>query len=382
MLATKKTTQASLMGYHRICLCTPKRLALYNDPMDKISTERLKNIARQFTLAAEVTNVNPFGRGHINDTFLITTKRGGHYVLQRLNPIFAPSVLEDIDAITRTMEERGILTTRLVRTKCGGLSVVEHDGHWRMLSFIPGRTVEEGITKDEAKSAMELIGNFHQTFAEHDYAFRHVREGFHDTPSIMAGLENTLSTYRGTEKDATLREVGSAILEAYRSRGHAWEHLPRRIIHGDTKLNNVRFASGSPRAIALVDLDTLGRHSVVVDLADAARSWCNRADEGDSENAKFDLDIFRAMIEGYAKTANFLTEEERGAVPNAIAQIALELSARFLADAYHESYFKLDREHYPDLFTQNSTKARAQLALYRDIRAKISEITDYSIKKY
>jgi Ser/Thr protein kinase RdoA (MazF antagonist) len=296
-------------------------------------------------------------------------------VLQRVNPIFAPSVLEDIAFMTAQMKERGFVTTELIPTKMGELGIIEGSGVWRMLTHIPGRTVEEGITEEEARSAMELIGKFHQTFADHDYDFRHVREGFHDTPRIMTTLTETMREYSETPKHTALTTLGTEMTNAYRERPHAWAHVPKRIIHGDPKLNNVRFAANSPRAIALLDLDTMGRHSVVVDIADAARSWCNRADEGDIERAAFDVDIFRAMMEGYGASAKFLTREERDAIPHAIAQIALELAARFATDAYRESYFTLDRERYPDLFTQNSAKARAQFALYRDILRKFPEIT-------
>ena len=341
--------------------------------------EKLQNIAEQFALHENASTIEPFGNGRINDTFLVTTKSGGRYVLQKLNPIFAPAVLNDIEAITHKMKESGLHTTELIQTKSGELGIILDAACWRMLSFIPGRTVEEGVTEDEARSAMGLIGNFHHTFAQHEYQFRHIREGFHDTQKIMEGLGKTIEEFRGTKKGEVLVEVGGTILGEYDSREHAWAHLPKRIIHGDLKLNNIRFANDSSHAIAFLDLDTLGRHSVVIDIADAARSWCNRADEGDVKQARFDLDIFRAMMIGYTKTAGFLSKEERVAIPGATAQIALELSARFAVDAYRESYFKLDHKRYPDLFTQNFAKARAQFALYRDIERKLSDITEQAV---
>lgn len=347
---------------------------LYNSPMDEALMRRVHAIADQFTTEEATGDIAPFGNGRINDTYLVTTESGGRYILQKQNPIFAPSVLEDIAAMTGAMKERGFRTTELLSTKKGDLGIVENNECWRMLTYIEGRTIEEGVSIAEAASAMELIGNFHHAFSTHEYQFRHVRGGFHDTPKIFAELKNTVIDYRGTEKGELLADLGNAIMEEYRSRGHAWVHLPKRIIHGDPKLNNVRFANDSSRAIALLDLDTLGRQSVVIDIADAARSWCNRADEGDEAHAKFDLAVFQAMMAGYLKAASFLTEAERAAIPEAIAHIALELSARFLTDAYKETYFRLDPERYPDLLAQNSAKARAQFALYRDIKERLVEI--------
>ncbi|OGZ07836.1 MAG: hypothetical protein A3D65_04240 [Candidatus Lloydbacteria bacterium RIFCSPHIGHO2_02_FULL_50_13] len=349
---------------------------------------RACEVASQFAFDGTVAVVEPFGQGRINDTFLVTTESGERFVLQKVNPIFAPSLLLDIAALTSTMKEAGMTTLELVSTKNGKWGAVEDNECWRMLTYVPGYTKEKDVTEKEAQSAMGLIGRFHQTLQAHNYDFRHVREGFHDTQKIMTGLEKTITEYRETEKSRALAELGAMILNEYNSLEHAWAHLPKRIIHGDPKLNNIRFAEDSHEAVALLDLDTLGRHSVVIDIADAARSWANRADEGDAENAAFDLDIFRAMMEGYATTAGFFTQEERDAIPSAIAQIALELSARFATDAYKESYFKLDSARYPDLFTQNLAKARAQFALYRDILEKLPDITgllarrDGGMKKY
>lgn len=355
------------------CRLSAKTLTDYNGRMhEEITTAR--NVAEKFLLDGNVSTVSPFGNGRINATYLVMTDNGTKYVLQRLNPIFAPSVLEDIRALTHAMKERGFTTTELVPTRSGDLGIIENGQCSRMLTFIPGRTIENGITQEEARSAMALIGRFHQAFADHDHQFAHVRKGFHDTPQIMEGLEKTIADYRGTEKHTALATLGADIEAAHNANRHAWAHLPKRIIHGDPKLSNIRFAADSPRAIALLDLDTMGRHSIVVDIADAARSWCNQHDEGDAKHARFDLDIFRVMMEGYAETADFLTKEEREAIPGAIAQIALELSARFATDAYRESYFTLDREHYPDLFTQNSAKARAQFALHQDVVRKFSDI--------
>ncbi|OGZ06863.1 MAG: hypothetical protein A2942_00560 [Candidatus Lloydbacteria bacterium RIFCSPLOWO2_01_FULL_50_20] len=342
--------------------------------MDAQQETPLQNIAKQFQIDGTIANIEPFGNGRINETLLITTDNGERYVLQKLHSMFSPAVLEDIHALTRTMRERGLTTPLLVPTKTGELGLVKNGDCWRILTYISGRTIEDRMTPEEAQNGMELIGNFHNTFAKHEYEFRHARVGFHDTPSIMTKLNDTMSEYADSEKQRMLEPFGTHIKDAYGKHVNAWMHLPRRIIHGDLKLNNIRFAEHSSAAIALLDLDTLGRHSVLIDLADAARSWCNRADEGDVEHAEFDLAIFRAMMEGYDHTADFLSKEERAALPEAIAQITLELAARFLTDAYRESYFTFDAANYPDRLTQNLTKARAQFALHQDIVRKQNDI--------
>lgn len=355
------------------------RLCIMHNVVTPENNQRFE-IAKQFATGEPIVRIEAYGNGRINETYLAAGRSGGRYVLQKLSRIFAPSVLFDIAEMTAAMKRAGFLTTELILTKDGKLGLEQKNPEtgtidvWRMLTFIPGRTIEAGIKDAEAREAMRLIGAFHHAFAEHPYEFRHVRDGFHDTPKIMRGLRETIDEYRGTRKHEALAALGEQILDAYNAMPHAWAYLPKRVIHGDPKLNNVRFDEHSTRAIALIDLDTMGRHSAVVDIADAARSWANTAPEDNADESRFDLNIFRTMMEGYSERAAFLTEEERQAIPNAIAQIALELAARFVTDAYRESYFTLDRTNYPDLFTQNSVKARAQFALSKDVLGKLGDI--------
>ena len=51
------------------------------------------------------------------------------------------------------------------------------------------------------------------------------------------------------------------------------------------------------RAVSLIDLDTCNRHTLLVDLGDAIRSWCR--DDMRTINSIL-LDRFEAMMRGYA----------------------------------------------------------------------------------
>ncbi len=50
--------------------------------------------------------------------------------------------------------------------------------------------------------------------------------------------------------------------------------------------------------------------------------------------------------------------------------MTLELAARFVTDAFEESYFTLEPSRYASLYEQNREKAAAQLHLYADLAAK------------
>ncbi len=147
------------------------------------------------------------------------------------------------------------------------------------------------------------------------------------------------------------------------------------------KISNVRFSKNGKEAISLLDLDTLGKDKIVIDLGDAVRSWCNSAEEGDVKGTTFNINIFEHMIRGYFQTANFITTDEKMKIPDGIELMTLELSARYITDAFEESYFTLDKLRYPSLYEQNKQKAIAQLQFYDDFQSKRNIVVQI-IEKY
>ena len=61
--------------------------------------ERVAPVAAHFPLRGVLTAAEPWGSGHINDTFRLTVLQGGmpvHYILQRINTdIFDPDMVMD-----------------------------------------------------------------------------------------------------------------------------------------------------------------------------------------------------------------------------------------------------------------------------------------------
>ncbi|MEO1084433.1 MAG: hypothetical protein AAFY88_09330, partial [Acidobacteriota bacterium] len=68
-----------------------------------------------------------------------------------------------------------------------------------------------------------------------------------------------------------------------------------------------------------------------------------------------------------------LEPAERGALVPGIERIALELAARFCADAVQNRYFQEDRRRFVQPGSHNLQKARAQLMFARSANLKRSE---------
>ena len=55
--------------------------------MEQITKEELLDVTGKFELGnhIEVVSVEPYGSGHINDTYRLTYGTGKHYILQKMN---------------------------------------------------------------------------------------------------------------------------------------------------------------------------------------------------------------------------------------------------------------------------------------------------------
>lgn len=328
----------------------------------------MRQITDQFNID-KATSVSEFGNGLINDTYLVKCDKN-KYVLQKLHSIFKPTVLVDTNNITQHLFSNGLKTPLIVNTKNGKLFFKDNKNRcWRMITYIPGKCYEKGIDFKQAFSAGRLVGQFHNILSGFDYKFKHRIKNFHDSNARIKKLKKVLNKFKNTSKYRVLFESANAVLVNYNKLNSGIDNCPDRIIHGDLKINNIRFDTKG-NAVCLLDLDTLANHKIATDIACAARTWCNKAEEGDIKNSKFDLRVFEKMLAGYLSTAKFVTQKEIKSISETIEKVILTLVARYIVDAFEEKYFRLNRKQYKNLYEQNKAKAFAQLTLYNDFVSK------------
>lgn len=334
------------------------------------------DIAAEFAPTAPLS-IDSITDGAINGTYAVTytSKDGVHekFILQRLHHIFQPSLMEDTDAVTAHLEKHGLMTSRPLHTRDGGLYLQIGDAWWRGLTYLPGKTINDGITKEQAFSAGKLIGKFHAALSDFPGTLVHSLPHFHDTPFIMERLKAVTARFSGTDKYAALIKDVNRVLTQYAALAIDHSQFPKRVIHADLKIGNVRFDSEGKEAIALIDLDTLMQQSVLVDIGDALRSWCGINGEDGAEQV-FSVEICKAALTGYLSEAIFLSEKERARLLDGVTLITLELAARFLTDAFEEAYF-VHHANYPSLYEQNKTRGHNQLALLEDFLSKKQELS-------
>jgi Ser/Thr protein kinase RdoA (MazF antagonist) len=306
--------------------------------------------------------VSPIESGLINRSYTVRTAREA-YVLQWVNPIFDPCVHEDIEAVTAHLEAAGLLTPRLSRTRGGALFARDTlGGVWRLMTHVPGRTLHRVTDPALAASAGELVGRFHRAVSTLAYEFAFTRLGVHDTPRHLARLRTAMEDRRSHPRHADVAPLGERILRAA-AELQPLPTTPARVVHGDLKISNILFHEERALALALIDLDTLARMPLPVEMGDALRSWCNPAGE-DEPRTELRPDLFQAAVRGYAAgTRGLLTSEEISALVLGTQTIAVELAARFCRDALEESYFGWDPRRFPSQSEHNRIRALSQIEL-------------------
>ncbi len=303
--------------------------------------------------------------GLINRTWIVGDPPVG--VLQWVNPIFDPRIHEAIQQVTSRLRERSVITPHLIPTQHQRLTHRQEDGLYRLLSWIPGRTLHRVDNPRQAQSMGHLVGRFHGAMEDLDSSLKAPRSAAHDTPRHMAQLKTSLDSTEVHPLRHQVYPLAEAILKLWSQ----WDgplDLPCRMGHGDLKTSNLRFDSTAQEALCLLDLDTLGPIPWPAEMADAWRSWCNPAAEDDLESTDFRLDIFEASAISWLKAAPPLDIEEREALVPTVERICLELAARFAADVFNPSYFAEDRLRFPQPGTHNLHKAKGQFRLAAKVR--------------
>ena len=173
----------------------------------------LRAVAAQFQIHGEWISAEPYGGGHINDTYRVTFNQGGtplRFIVQRINhKIFKNPValMENIQRVTCHLQgkltgERTRRALTLIPAMNGEPYVRDQDGnYWRVYIFIEQARTYDAVEKpSQAYEAARAFGRFQQLLA--DLPSPRLNEtipDFHNTPKRFAALE------RSIEKDAVNR---------------------------------------------------------------------------------------------------------------------------------------------------------------------------------
>lgn len=333
-------------------------------------------IAARFALTDKLLTAEPWGNGHIHDTYRLTCA-SARYILQRINQRIFPqplALMENLLRVTQHLQRKqGPRSVRLVAARDGQpFGRDEQGNYWRLAHFVEGtRSVEAVESTEQAYEAAAAFGRFLVWMTDLPAPRLHeVIPHFHNTLRRHAALEKAIEADVGGRVAVAETEIKFALKHEKDVSALLATPLPVRITHNDCKLNNVLFDGATGVAVCVVDLDTVMPASPLYDFGDLVRATSCRAaeDERDLNQVTMDLDLFAALAQGYfAEAGELLTAEERAMMVVAGKLITFETGIRFLTDFLNgDTYFKVHREGH------NLDRCRTQFRLVESIEQQMA----------
>ncbi|HEX3800502.1 MAG TPA: aminoglycoside phosphotransferase family protein [Verrucomicrobiae bacterium] len=348
----------------------------------------VRAVAAQFQIAGEFRAAEPYGSGHINDTYCVTFDQAGtstRYIFQRINHgIFKNPVLlmENIQRVTAHLAaklasqrdfSRRVLT--LVRARNGAAYFHDELGnYWRAYLFIEkARSYDAVESPKQAYEAAKAYGQFQRLLADLPAPRLHdTIPDFHHTPKRFAALVKAIEADTMNRAASAKREIDFALQRAAIVGGLIEANLPERVTHNDTKFNNIMLDDKTGEGICVVDLDTLMPGLALYDFGDMVRTTTSptKEDELDLIKVKMHFPMFEALVRGYlASAADFLTADEKRLLAFAGKLITFEIGIRFLVDFLGgDTYFKIHHNGH------NLDRCRTQFKLVESIEKQESEM--------
>lgn len=357
--------------------------------------EQIAALGNEFAIEGEFIHCESLNSGHINATFRASYRKDDgstdRYIFQRVNDtVFKQprDVMHNVEKVThhihwktlRVLKNDTCQTLNLYPAR-GGRKYLELPGHgyWRCYNCIENtHTFDVAEHPRQAYEAAHAFGTFQELLCDmnpediHETipSFHNTRQRFNRLISIVEQDPcKRLSSCR-QELDFILnREHHTDVLLDMEAVGA----LPVRIVHNDTKINNVMLDTQTNKAICVIDLDTVMPGSILYDFGDMVRTMTSPAaeDEEDLDKTHMRMEMFEAVVQGYLNAAKgFITPTELALLPFSGLLITLETGIRFLTDYLEgDVYFKTKKPQH------NLHRARTQLKLVQSIEDQIHEMT-------
>ncbi len=347
----------------------------------------MKNVLERFPLAGEVLSAERYGNGHINETYLVRTP-SRDYILQKINRhVFrdVPALMRNIDLVTAHLMQKDPdprHTLTIVKTKDGGLFHLDEAGdYWRAYDFVTDSLCFESVSSPhDFYMSGRAFGQFQNLLADFDASrLTETIPRFHDTPNRYDNLRRALDADSKGRAASVKNEIAFAFARekeagALMGRLRAGE-LPLRVVHNDTKLNNILFDRETREPLCVIDLDTVMPGLAANDYGDSIRFGASSGaeDERDLSRVKFSMELFKTYTEGFLTSCGGnLTKNEIKTLPLGAILMTLECGVRFLTDYLEgDVYFAIHREG------QNLDRCRTQFRRVEEMEARADDMAAF-----
>jgi Ser/Thr protein kinase RdoA (MazF antagonist) len=350
-------------------------------------------ILEGFGLKKENYQVEKYGSGLINHTFRLRHQHGnsdGDYILQRINTC----VFQDPYALVHnhrlaadylSEHHPGYLFPAPEETVSGSDLLEWNQEYWRMLPFV-GHTISinEADKPRQAYEAARQFGKLARKLQGISLShFRPTIPDFHNLALRYSHFQKAIA-----EAETKRKDQADELIEAfqhYTDIPATYEKLktdpdfPDRLMHHDTKINNVLFDDKTYKGVCVIDLDTLMPGKIISDLGDMVRTYVSPVSEEETDFSKITIReaYYDALMKGYlSELRNDLTETEKNVLFYAGEFMIYMQGIRFLAD-----YLKGDVYYAVKYPLHNFNRAKNQLVLLEKLNEK-EAVLKQIISKY
>lgn len=353
----------------------------------------LVKVLSAFGLTAD-SKITTLNSGHINNTYKVEEANGKGYILQTINinvfknPEYIAHNIRTASSHLKKNYPEYLFPEPLATLDGKDMFYDEKGLPWRMFSYIPDTiTLDELENGRQAFHAAQQFGRLARFLADCDASqFFSTIPGFQDLDlrfnQLLQAIENA-SAERKKEAEFWIKECMKRkdLVDTY-LRITKESGLKSRIVHNDTKINNILFNKDRERTICVIDLDTLMPGFFFYDLGDMVRTFVSPVSEEEKDHSRivFRRDIYEALLEGYLSEMAFdLTELEKTLIVYSGKMMTFIMALRFLADFLNgDVYYKT---HYPSHNLVRSSNQLVWLKVQEEHTEEMEAIAERLLKK-
>lgn len=271
----------------------------------------LTEVLKEFGFTAQETEIQHFGSGLINHTWLIQNSNN-KYILQRINAnVFTRPghIDENINAINQYLAKTvpEYIFTVPVPSKNNKSLISFGDGdYYRLFSFVENSHTYTVIENPElAFEAARQFGRFTKILAAFNSSSLHLTlPDFHNLSLRYHQFTNAVQN--GNKERIAHASMLIKALQDSTYLVHIYEGIlqnpqfKKRVTHHDTKISNVLFDETN-KGICVIDLDTVMPGYFISDVGDMMRTYLSAAGEEETSFEKIDVreNYFDAIVQGY-----------------------------------------------------------------------------------
>jgi len=347
----------------------------------------IPEIFYSFKHTTQLVTIKELVSGHINDTYLIITKEGPNFILQRINHL----VFKDVPGLINNK----VLVSQHLKSKIdsNGLDTLtltfipthediyyhkdETDSYWNLMLYIENSKNFEKVTdKDVAYEGGKLFGSFLNLTSDIDpILLTETIPNFHNMEFRFSQFDHALKNASKERQELAKRQVLQ--VQDLKKEMLVLHHLkeskkiPTRITHNDTKISNALFTSEN-KGLCVIDLDTVMPGIIHYDFGDAIRTICNNAEEDEKKlsNVTFNLQFYEAFVKGFLRSQyENISKIEADYLASSAKVMTFIMALRMLTDFLNNDvYYKTNYEMH------NLDRVKNQLKLIAEMNKEFKEM--------